>query len=147
MIEIGSYLLELNREATARCYESLPVYEGQDPAVLYFHHLRSRASEESLSFLNRLGIDPQKISVARPVSEPDEKGEILYLCVARLCGTLLAGGDQIPRQSEERAGMSLIFVDDEKAFHPRLPSFPKPELELRFVIPLSFDASFFQREL
>ena len=39
--------------------------------------------------------------------------------------------------------MSMIFVADRRQFSEGLMSMPDPEIELRFVIPLPFDASFF----
>lgn len=143
-LEIGSYKLELFSEDTKKEYDALPSYEGENPAVLFFHHLMERAPSEALGFLDSLGIDPKKITLARPLTQPDENGEILYLACAPLCARVLAGGDTEPRQSEETCGISVIFVGDENAFSPDLPSLSAPCAELRFVIPLPFDVSFFE---
>lgn len=143
-LEIGSYVLELFPEQTKKEYGALSDYGGENPAVLFFHHLMRSAPAESVAFLERLGIDPKKISLCRPLTEPDENGEILYLACAPLCARLLAGGDTEPRQSEETSGISVIFVGEEKDLSPTLPRFSEPCAELRFVIPLPFDASFFE---
>jgi len=143
MLEIGSYKLELFAEETKREYHTLPCYGGEDAAVLFFHHLLKQASAESLGFLESLGIDPLKITLCRPLTEPDERGEILYLACAPLCARVLAGGDTEPRQSEEIGGISVIFVGKSEDLSPDLPRFAEPCAELRFVIPLPFDASFF----
>lgn len=144
-IEIGSYVVELFPEETKNEYGALPDYEGTNPAVLFFHHLMKSASEKSTAFLESLGIDPKKITLCRPLTEPDENGEILYLACAPLCARVLAGGDTEPRQSEETSGISVIFVGEERDFSPSLPCFSVPCAELRFVIPLPFDASFFEQ--
>ncbi|MBR5296149.1 MAG: hypothetical protein IKU24_06125, partial [Clostridia bacterium] len=102
-IEIGSYEIEFYPEETRKEYESLPEYNGENDGVRYFHHLLPKAKKESVEFLKNLGIDPEKISVARPLTAPDENGEILYLCTARFCGKVRKGSDTIPRQSEETA--------------------------------------------
>ncbi len=144
MLEIGSYLLEIFPEETRENYSAMPSYNGEDDAVRFFQYLLPKAEPESIAFLESLGIDPKKISAARPLTQPDENGEILYLCTARLSGKVISGGDTVPRQSEEIAGVSVIFVPDEREFTPKLQNFPVPQTEMRFVIPLPFDASFFE---
>ena len=84
------------------------------------------------------------LNLARPVAEPDEKGEVLFLCSARLCGRLLRGFDAYPRKSVEQSGLSMVFVSDRRQFHEGLMNFPDPEIEFRFVIPLPFDPDFFK---
>lgn len=143
-LEIGAYRLELFPEETRLAYEKLPDYEGEDLAARFFLHLLPKAKNEALAFLSSLGVLPEKLFLARPLSEPDENGEILYYCAARIVAKVLAGGDTEPRQSEEIAGLSLVFVGDNKSFSPALESIGEPEAELRFVIPLPFDASFFE---
>ena len=144
MLEIGAYRLEIFPEKTKKAYEKLPLYEGENLAAKFFLHLLPRAKKESLDFLDSLGVLPEKLFLARPLTEPDENGEILYLCAARILARVLAGGETEPRQSEEIAGMSVIFVSDSKSFSPELESIGEGEAEMRFVIPLPFDASFFQ---
>lgn len=144
MLEIGSYRLEIFPEKTKNEYETLPCGETEEPAVCFFRHLMKKAPSEALGFLEGLGIDPMKINLARPLTQPDENGEILYLACAPLCAQVLAGGDTEPRQSEETCGISVIFLGDRNAFSPGLPELSQPCTELRFVIPLPFDASFFE---
>lgn len=144
MLEIGSYKLEIFPDQTKLAYTALPGGEAEDLAVRFFRHLMKNAPAEALDFLKSLGIDPMKINLARPLTQPDENGEILYLACAPLCARVLAGGDTEPRQSEETSGISLIFVGEANAFSHGLPAFPQPCAELRFVIPLPFDASFFE---
>ncbi|MBQ3076186.1 MAG: hypothetical protein IJC26_08965 [Clostridia bacterium] len=145
MLEIGSYKLEVFPEQTKKEYAALPEISTENPSVGFFHYLLKDASAESVAFLEGLGIDPKKISLCRPLTEPDENGEILYLACAPLCARVLAGGDTEPRQSEETCGISVIFVGEENAFSPGLPRFSEPCAELRFVIPLPFDASYFEK--
>ena len=143
-IEIGSYEIEVYPEETKEQYEKNPKYAGENDGVRYFQHLLPKAEKESVAFLKSLGIDPEKISVARPLTAPDEKGEILYLCTDRFCGKVLIGVETQPRQSEEIAGISVVFIGKEKDFTPGMTSFLQPEAEIRFVIPLPFDPSFFE---
>ncbi len=143
-LEIGSYLLEICPEKTKEVYSDIPVYDGENEAVRYFHHLLPVAKKESVSFLESLGIDVRKISVARPLTAPDEKGEILYLCTAHFCGKVLRGGDTSPRQSEEIAGISVVFVPEKKDFTPSISFLSEEAVETRFVIPLPFDPTFFE---
>lgn len=143
MLEIGSYKLEVFPEKTKNEYGALSG-DAEDLAVRFFRHLMKSAPAESVAFLEGLGIDLKKITLCRPLTEPDENGEILYLACAPLCAQLLAGGDTEPRQSEEISGISVIFVGDEKDFSRNLPRFSAPCTELRFVIPLPFDAAFFE---
>ena len=143
ILEIGSYKLELFPEKTKNEYAALPHCDGAGDAVLFFQHLMKNAPSESVAFLEGLGIDPEKISLARPLTAPDENGEILYLACAPICARVLAGGDTEPRQSEETCGISVIFVGDRTGFSQGIPVFPNGA-ELRFVIPLPFDASFFE---
>lgn len=145
-IEIGSYSLSFDPKATREAYEKISPYQGEDPALSFFHYLIPRADEKSLAFLKKLGIDPLKIPYARPMTEPDENGEILYLAHARFCGEVLAGGDTEPRQSEEIEKMSAVFVREETSFNPALDPLPSPQSEIRFVIPLPFDPSFFEEK-
>ena len=144
MLEIGSYRLEIFPEKTKEEYEALPCGDADNPAVCFFRHLMKSAPVDALGFLESLGINPMKITLARPLTQPDENGEILYLACAPLCARVLAGGDTEPRQSEETCGISVIFVGERNDFSPALPLFSQPCAELRFVIPLPFDASFFE---
>ncbi len=130
ILEIGSYRVLVRPEETRQYYEGLE--RPDHSAAAYFRHLLKRADKESLSFLSGLGIDPEKIENCRPLTEPDEKGEILYYACAPFCGQVLAGGESEPRQSEEVDGISVIFVRGE------------PFSFLRFVIPLLFDGTFFE---
>ncbi len=143
IFELDSYKLELFCEDTKAQYAALPDKISGDVGSRMFRYHLPRAPREALDLLREMGIDPAKLFLARPLSEPDEKGEVLFLCTARLCGRVLAGGWGIPRRSVEAAGMSLIFVDDRRQFRDGLIPFPDPELELRFVIPLPFDKKFF----
>lgn len=143
IIRLGEYEISLLPGQTRTEYEKLSVPEELDIRGKFFQFLFSRASRETLSFLEEMGIDPKKLYVARPLSEPDEKGEILFFCCARLCGTLLSGGDTVPRQSVEHAGFSMVFLSDPVGFQSGLVSLAAPELEIRFVISLPFDPSFF----
>ncbi len=144
MLEIGCYKLEVFPEETKKEYEALSGGDTDDVAVRFFRHLMKRAPKETVNFLEGLGINPMKIPLARPLTEPDENGEILYFACAPLCARILADGDESPRQSEEIAGISVIFVRERDAFSPSLPIFPNGA-ELRFVIPFSFDATFFEQ--
>ena len=144
ILEIGEYRLRLFPESTAAYYDSLSPYEGEDAAKRFFCYLLPKAKGESLAFLEEMGIDLKKLFFARPLSEPDENGEVLFLCHARICATILAGGDTVPRQSAEKAGMSLIFLSEPDALQGGLPEAPVPQTELRFVIPLPFDSAFFE---
>lgn len=143
---IGSYEIEFDPDKTRAYYETLSAYEGSDMATRLFCYLLPRANPESLCFLRFLGIDPEKLSCARPLAEPDENGLVLFLCYARLCGQVIAGGDTVPRQSEEEAGLSLVFVGQKEAFCQVLADAPDPQIELRFVIALPFDETFFKTE-
>ncbi len=145
IFELGSYKVELFPDETRCAYDGMPDYDGENPAVLYFHHLMGKAPKESVDFLESLGVSWKKIVLCRPLTAPDENGEILYLACAPLGAKVLEGGDTEPRQSEEIAGISVIFVGEEKDFSPDLPHFSTPCAELRFVIPLPFDASFFEQ--
>ena len=100
-------------------------------------------SSETAVLWDTLGVDPEKIFSVRPLSEPDERGEILFLCVTGICGLLLSGGEGHPRQSAELGGVSLIFVKAREEFDSARPALEEPELELRFVISLPFDAEYF----
>jgi hypothetical protein len=94
--------------------------------------------KESLEFIEKLGVDLKKITSVRLLSQPDEKGEVLFLCSARLCGKLLRSGETTPRQSVEEAGVSMVFVGEEKDFLPTAAPLPSPQVEMRFVIPLIY---------
>ncbi len=143
--EIGSYILEVDVEENRKQYSAIPPYSGNDVGANFFRYLLSKAEKEALLFLGELGIDPSKLFLARPITEPDENGQVLFLCSARLCGTLLRGGNTQPRRSEEKAGISMVFVSDRRQFHQGLCPFPDPELEMRFVISLPFDETFFKQ--
>ena len=144
-INIGAYTLEIFPEETRRQYEKMPPYAGNDVGQNFFRYLLPRASAQSLAFLEELGVVPEKLYLARPLTEPDEKGEVLFFCACRICAAVLAGGNTVPRQSEEAAGMSMVFLQDKRGFSQGLMSLPEPETELRFVIPLPFDAEFFKQ--
>lgn len=141
--ELGSYELELYPEETSAGYGAFTLPEEEDPALRIFHTLLPTGDKKSLDFLKGLGIDPQKITCARPLSEPDETGEVLFLCAAPLCATLKKGGDTSPRQSEEEAGISMVFVGDEREFHKGAAPHFSQQVEMRFVIPLTFDPALF----
>lgn len=143
-VRIGSYLLEVEPEETKKQYALLPQPDASDMGTAFFQHILKKAPGESLLFLKGLGIDPEKISLFRPVAEPDEDGAVLYLCCAPLCASLLEGGDVFPRQSEEIAGISVIFVKEKEAFSMGLPTISEDQVEMRFVIPLPFDGDFFK---
>lgn len=145
-LEIGSYLLEVHPEKTREAYRALTLPSELGAAAQLFRYLLPRAKGESLAFLRSLGIDTEKLFLARPLTEPDEKGEALFLCTARLSGTLLRGGDTRPRQSEETAGISVIFVGEREEFSSGHPFLCQEETELRFVIPLPFDPAFFEEK-
>ncbi len=140
--KIGAYLAEIFSEETKMAYGLLS--EGEGDLARMFRAFLKGAKKESLSFLEELGIDPKKLSVVRPVSQPDENGEVLFFAAARFCGALLEGGDIFPRQSEEAAGLSLIFVGDENAFQTEALESDFSQGELRFVIPLPFDEAYFE---
>lgn len=139
---IGSYLAEIFPEETKRAYGLLS--EGAGDLARMFRAFLKGAKKESLCFLEELGLDAEKLSVVRPVSEPDENGEVLFFAAGRLCGTLLEGGDIFPRQSEEIEGVGVIFVGDENAFQSEALESDLPQVELRFVISLSFDEKYFE---
>ncbi len=142
-LKIGSYLIEVYPEETKKAYENLSDKEG-NAVVDMFRAFLKGAKEESLLFLDGLGIDVKKLTVVRPVSQPDENGEVLFFAAARFFGALLEGGEVFPRQSEEVAGISVIFVGEEAAFQTEAPKSEMPQGELRFVIPLPFDEGYFQ---
>lgn len=141
--EWGPYRMTLYPEATRQAYETLPA-AGEDDVLhrMLRHHL-PRVAPSALRLLEEMGLDLQKLPEARPLSEPDENGELLFLCSARLCGTLHAGGDITPRQSVEEEGVSMIFVGTSDDF--RTPPLPDAEetLEIRFVLSFLFDPTFF----
>ena len=144
-IEIGEYELEVFVEETKKQYGFLLPYTGNDVGANFFRYLLPRAGKEALDFLKSLGIDPEKLYLARPLTEPDEKGDVLFLCSARLCARVLRGGEKVPRQSVEKAGLSMVFVSDRRSFQTGLDPFPEPQTEIRFVIPLPFDPNFFKQ--
>ena len=94
--------------------------------------------------MEKLGILPEKLFFARTVAEPDENGEILYLCVARFAGSVLKGGDTVPRQSVEEAEISMVFVGKKEEMTEGVLSVAEEEVEMRFVIALPFDGTFFE---
>ena len=141
--KIGPYLAEVFPEETKQAYEAFP--ERKDGGVLdMFRAFLKGANGESLLFLEEMGIDMEKLTCVRPISEPDENGEVLFFAAARFCGSLLCGGDIFPRQSEEVAGLSVIFTGDENAFQSEALGSDLPQTELRFVIPLPFDGTYFR---
>ena len=141
--EFGSYEVEFDPEATRKAYESVEE-KDLDEALQLFYFLLKDAKKESLAFLESLGLLPHRIPMARPLAPPDEEGNVLFLCTARLCGRILRGGDTRPRQSEEEAGISMVFVSDPKEFTPGLDVGFDEETEIRFVMELLFDPSFFE---
>ena len=143
-INLGVYRVEVFPEETKEAYDRL-VTEENDAAGKMFRTLLSTAAGESLSFLQSIGVDAEKLSLVRPVSEPDENGEVLFFAAARFCGSLLEGGEYFPRPSEETSGLSVIFVGDYGQFQTEdLPS-DLPQVELRFVIPFTFDPTLFEK--
>ena len=142
--EFGSYEVEIEPELTRKAYESSE--EGEDEVLKLFYFLLKGAKRESLAFLETLGLLPHRIPLARPLAPPDEEGNVLFLCTARLCGRILRGGDTRPRQSEEEAGISMVFVSDPKDFTSGLETKFEEETEIRFVMELPFDPSFFEGE-
>jgi hypothetical protein len=141
-LEIGSYRLQIDPEMTKKAYESAELCADEATELFYF--LLPSAPPESLLFLEGLGLPPHKIPKARPLSPPDEEGRVLFLCTARLCGVLLAGGDTVPRQSEEEAGISMVFVSQRGEFTPGVEELFEQEVEIRFVMELPFDPAFFE---
>ena len=139
--EAGCYRLRLFREETRLFYQSLSCDEGV--WARYLRHMLPSVPRETKELWEAFGLDPEKISVIRTLSEPDEKGEVLFLCVARICAELLQGSPSRPRESVEVGGLSLIFVGEREEFYPQASSSSSRETELRFVIPLSFDGDFF----
>ncbi len=144
-LALGEWLLELDPQQTARQYEALPPIGTSDVGLRMFHYHLPLAPTESVAFLRSLGIDPKKLSSAGPLTEPDENGEVLFLVKARFCAKVLKAPCKVPRQSVEHASLSLVIVDDPRSFSPALAPFPAPEAELRFVLPLPFDAAFFDQ--
>lgn len=141
-LEIGLYLAEIFPEETKRAYDRL-AEEKKDAVTEMFRAFLKGAKKESLLFLEELGIDIQKLTCVRPVSEPDENGEVLFFAAARFCGELCRGGEIFPRRSEEVAGLSVIFVSDESAFQTKALESGFSQGELRFVIPLPWDEAYF----
>lgn len=141
-LEIGSYRLEIDPAKTKTAYEKAEFCA--DEATKLFSFLAPSAPPESLAFLEKLGLLPHKIPKARPLSPPDEEGRVLFLCTARLCGVLLAGGDTRPRQSEEEAGISMVFVSQREEFTPGIEKMFEQEVEIRFVMEVPFDPAFFE---
>ena len=143
IMKIGSYELELFPEKTRAGYDRCSE-EKDDMALCLFRYLLSGAKKESLIFLESLGLDPEKIPLARPLAPPDEEGMVLFHCTAALCARLLHGGDTTPRQSEEEAGVSMVFVSREADFTPGRQRMFEKEVEIRFVMELPFDPAFFE---
>ncbi|MBR2615682.1 MAG: hypothetical protein IKC69_03290 [Clostridia bacterium] len=114
-LEIASYGLEVFPAETKQAYEAKGIPTGDAVGEVFSAFLKG-AKRESLLFLEKMGIDPTKLSVVRPLSEPDETGEVLFFAAARFFGRVLRGGDAAPRQSEEIAGLSVIFVGEREAF-------------------------------
>lgn len=141
-LKIGVYHLLCATEETRKGYSLLPDFDESDLGQAFFQHILKKGDQKSLSFLESLGIDLLKLTLARPVAPPDEEGVVLYLCCAPICATLLAGGDIFPRKSEETEGISVIFVSDKNAFSSGLPVISEKQVEMRFVIPLPFDEAF-----
>ena len=143
-LEIDSYEMEFYPEETRKAYEAMTPYEGDDVMTRFFCHILPRADEKSLAFLEEIGILPEKLFFARPVAEPDENGQVLFLCVARFCGKVLKGGETKPRQSVEEAQLSMVFVGKKEEMTSGVPSVAEEEVEIRFVISLPFDGAFFE---
>lgn len=143
-LEIGAYRIAVDEEKTARQYAALPPYAGNDMGVRLFRDCMKRLPEEAGAFLGSLGVDLRKLTAARPVAEPDENGEALFLCACRLCGTLLSP-ESSPRRSAAHAGLQLVFTGDPDNFTRSLADLSDPQLEMRFVVSLPFDPGFFDR--
>ena len=135
-LKIGSYEVVIHREKTREEYEKMPLFIPEKSPLEKFVRLYPTAPAESRAFLEELGIQGEKISSVRLLSQPDENGEVLYLCNVRLCGKVLKGGDITPRQSVEKAGLALVFVGNENSFSPSARAVSSPQVEMRFVIPL-----------
>ena len=145
LFELGSYTVELDPVATKAAMSTCASKEP-DEVLSLFRFLLKGARPESLSFLESLGIEPSQIPMARPLAPPDEEGNVLFLCTARLCGKVLRGGDTRPRQSEEEAGISMVFVSQKEEFTSGLENMFETEIEIRFVMERPFDPSFFERK-
>ena len=143
-LEIGPYRLSVDPEKTAKQYAALPPYAGSDVGVRLFRHSLLRLPEEDAAFLTSLGVDPKKLFAARPLAEPDEKGEALFLCACRLCGELLSPETR-PRRSAAKGGLQITFTGDRRQFTRDLPDLPAPEVEMRFVVSLPFDPDFLRQ--
>ena len=137
-LEIGEYRLQVDEEETARQYAALPPYAGNDVGVRLFRESLKKLKSEDGAFLSSLGVDPRKLCAARPLTEPDENGEVLYLCACRLCGSLLSP-ERSPRRSAVQGGLQLTFTGDRRSFSPSLPDLPDPQVEMRFVVSLPFE--------
>lgn len=142
--EIGRFELELDPVATRKAYDAILPYAGRDVAKRMYLYCLNSAGKEAIAFLEELGVDPKKVLMARPLAEPDENGEVLFLCTTRLCGKLIRGEQQKPRSSEEEAGLSMVFIGDKREQTAALPSLFSQEVEMRFVLPLAFDPEFFK---
>ena len=140
-LEIGHYRLAVDEEETARQYAALPPYAGNDVGIRLFRHCLKQLPPADEAFLRSLGIAPEKLCAARPLAEPDERGELLFLCACRLCGTL-SSPEESPRRSASHGGRQLTFTGDRRSFTPSLADFPAPEIEMRFVASLSFDPDY-----
>lgn len=145
LFEFGSYAVELDPEATREAAKKRAPKEP-DEVLSLFRFLLKGAKPESLAFLESLGLDPLQIPMARPLAPPDEEENVLFYCTARLCGKVLCGGDTRPRQSEEEAGVSMVFVSERGEFTSGLETMFETEVEIRFVMELPFDPSFFEGE-
>ena len=143
-VVLEKYEIQPDRAETERQYAHLPPYAGSDLGVRMFLHHLPALPEEARAFLQELGIDPKKIILARPLAAPDENGEVLFFAAARFCGTILRGEETRPRRSVEAHGLSLVFLSDPAEMSPALPCLSENDAEVRFVVPLPFDAGFFE---
>ncbi len=139
-----SYELRLFPDKTRQGYETLAVEEREDSAEALFRSLLPTAKAESLALLEEMGIVPEKIDCVKLLSMPDEKGEVLFLCYASLAAELIKGGEQKPRQSAEEAGISMVFVGEEGEQNPLCTPRFSSHVEMRFVLPLTVEASLLQ---
>lgn len=143
-VSIGEWKLMLFPEKTREAYRALMPYAGHDTGLRMFHYLLKDLPSESARFFDEIGVDPRKILCARPISEVQEDGSVLFLAKARLCGGILEHSlENGRRKSEEIAGMSVVFVAQRDQFCPDYPSFDASEIELRCVLALPFDRTFF----
>ena len=145
-LSIGDLRLAVLPDQTRTAYRALFPYTGRDVGIRMFHYMVKNLPADAAAFLEELGIDASKIVFARPISDVQEDGTVLFLAKARLCGRILSQKTENGRRkSEEIAGMSVVFVSRREEFCPDYPPFGEPEIELRFVIPLPFQREFFDQ--